>query len=415
MSLDVAILLLAVLCFANYWRYRSVLYPPFLFSAIWLLDLVMYRFSPGEFESPHSNTLNVITFGALVFSTGGFMATLLPKALITARLVLTRFPPRNTLVKPALLMFLACGLPMATRNLFLMASGGGVGSILQRARNGDEVDLGIWGTLSTYFGLWALYAAPLFLVEKRDKKFWAVALIAFIGGILSTGRVPIFMLVTSFTCVSLMTTNRERFWTALKFARVPIFLFFCLYIGLIFVTKDLSVFEGGIVEIAALFFVSYIIGPTAAFDYVMQHPQEYVTVSNHTFKFFLGIASALHVISYTPVPHDDFLASLPFPTNVYTVYRYYISDFGIYGTMFVFTLYGFFQSLLYRKARSGSMLGVYFFAATLYVTFMSPFSDEYASYGAYIDIVLFGSIYIVLRSLSIRILPRMKEGYGLQV
>ena len=244
-------------------------------------------------------------------------------------------------MKPALVIFLACGIPLATRNLFLMASQGTAGSIIQKAREGGQgdVDLGIAGFLSTYFMLWALYTAPLFLLEKRDKKFWAVALIAFIGSVLSTGRVPIFMLFTSLTCVSLMTTNRERFLAAIKFARVPMLLFFSLYIGLIFVVKDLSVFEGGILEIAALFFVSYIIGPTAALDYSLQHPLEFTTLYNHTFKFFLGIGASLHLVAYQPAPHDDFVTGITYPTNVFTAYRYYITDFGLYGTLLTFALY----------------------------------------------------------------------------
>ncbi|MGC2403437.1 MAG: O-antigen polymerase [Acidobacteriaceae bacterium] len=415
MSLDGAIILLGVLFLANYWRSRSVLYPPFLFCAMWILDLGIYRFNLKTFDLPHTNTLNVITFGALVFSLGGFAAMFVPRALVTARLIITRFPPRNNIVKPALLLFLACGIPVLTRNLFAMAAQGTGATVFQRARTGGAeggADLGFGGFLGTYFMLWSLYAAPLFMLERRDKKFWCMTVIAFLASVLSTGRLPILMLASSLTCVYLMTTNRHRFWNALKAARVPIFLFFCLYIGLIFVVKDLSYFEGGIVTIAILFLVSYIIGPTAAFDYSMQHPQDYVTASNHTFKFFLGIASHLHLVSYQPPPHDDFLSTLPFPTNVFTVYRFYIADFGVYGAMVMFLLYGFFQTLLYRKARTGSMLGIYFFAVSLYVIVLSPFSDEFASYGAYIDMVAFGAIYIYLRSLPLRVLPRLPRGYG---
>lgn len=413
MSLDSAIAVLGVLFLANYWCSRSVLYPPFLFTSMWFLDLGMYRFNLREFPPLHGNTLNVIAFGAVFFSAGGMIAKLLPRALVTTRLVLSRFPPRNDLVKNALLVFLACGIPVLTRNLFIMASHGTGATILQRARTGgveEGVDLGILGFLGNYFMIWALYAAPLFMLEKRDKKFWAMTAIAFFACVLSTGRVPILMLISSLTCVYLMTTKRERFWIALKFARIPIFLFFALYIGLIFVTKDLTVFDGGILDIAVLFFVSYIIGPTAAFDYAMQHPQDYATTSNHTFKFFLGVLSQLHVVAYQPIPHDDFL-TVPFPTNVYTVYRYYVTDFGVYGTMAALFIYGLFQTLLYRKAKSGSMLGIYFFSISLYVIFMSPFDDEYASFGSYIDMLAFGAIYIVLRSLAIRVLPRPNEGY----
>ena len=414
MSLDGAILVLGMLLFFNYWRTRSVLYPAFLYCCMWFLDLVMYRFNLDEFALPHTNTLNLITFAAVFFSSGAVMATLVPKALVNARFILTRLPPRNNLVKPAVVFFLACGIVIILRNMAAVAAVGTGATILQRSRSGGtegSVDLGVGGVLGTYFMLWSLYAAPLFLLEKRDKKFWLVAFIAFFACILATARVPILILMSSLTCAHLMKTGKHRFWVALKFARLPIFLFLTLYISLIFVVKDLTFFEGSFYSIAVLFFVSYIIGPTAALDYSLQHPSEFVTTSNHTFKFFLAIAAHFHLLAYTEPPHDDFLF-VPFPTNVYTVYRYYIADFGVYGTMLVFAIYGFFQTLLYRKARTGSFLGMYLFSATIYVILLSPFSDEYASFGAYIDMLGFAAIYIVLRSLSLRFMPRLEEGYG---
>ena len=96
MSLHGAVALLAVLCFANYWFKRSVLYPPFLFSAMWLLDLFLYQFNLGEFPILHANTLNLISLGAVVFSFGGLLSLLLPKALFTSRFVLSRFPQGTT-------------------------------------------------------------------------------------------------------------------------------------------------------------------------------------------------------------------------------------------------------------------------------------------------------------------------------
>ena len=131
---------------------------------------------------------------------------------------------------------------------------------------------------------------------------------------------------------------------------------------------------------------------------------DYAVGSNHTFKFFLSIFSHLGLIAYQPPPQDNFIF-VPFPTNVLTVYRYYIYDFGLYGALAVMAVIGSLQTLVYRKARSGSKLAIYFFAITLFETLMLIFSDEYASFGAYIDSLPFAVIYIVLRSLPIRLLP----------
>jgi len=43
---------------------------------------------------------------------------------------------------------------------------------------------------------------------------------------------------------------------------------------------------------------------------------------------------------------------------------------------------------------------------------MAAFVDLYSSFGSYIDALLFGGIYIVLRSIPLRVLPQLDSGYG---
>jgi oligosaccharide repeat unit polymerase len=415
MSVDAAIALLTGLILVNYWISRSVLYPPLLFCGMWFLDLSLYRLDLTPIYPLHPETIGIIGLGAVLFSMGGGLAMLAPRNLLQARMIISRFPPRNNIVKPAVTFFLFCGLPLLLSNLLAMAAQGTGNTIFQRARTGGAAAGQLSGAspLGTYFILWALYAAPLFLLERRDWNFRIMAGIAFIASILSTGRLPLLMLISSLTCAQLMITNRHTFRAALKFARIPILIFLCLYFGLIFVTKDTSVFDASIGEILLMFLVGYIVGPTAALDYILQHRQDYIGGSNHTFKFFLAIFGRLGLVAYQPPPQDDFIF-VPFPTNVLTVYRYYIADFGLYGALTVMAVIGSLQTLVYRKARSGSRLAIYFFAITLFETLMVIFSDEYASFGAYIDSLAFAVIYIVLRSLPMRILPKLASGYGIR-
>ena len=412
MSVNFILAILFPLVIGNYWLSRSVLYPPFLFSSMWFLVFSLYRLNLTPTDPLHANTIGIIGLGAILFSFGGLMAMLAPRNLVETRLILTRFPPRNTTVKWLLIVFLAGGIPVQIQSILHRATLGVGSTVFQRARTAGMVttDTGLSPILA-YFTLWALYASPLFLIEKRDKSFWVMTAIAFMASLLSTGRVPFLMLIGSLLCVQLMLTHRQRFWDALKFARLPILLFFALYFGLIFVSKDTSVFQGSIGGILLLFLVGYIVGPTAALDYFLRHPREYANAPHHTFKFFLGIGSALHLVAYTSAPPEDFVF-VPFPTNVFTVYRYYIGDFGVYGALLVIMLIGLFQTLLYRKARTGSELGIYFFSITLFALFMSIFSDEYAAFGSYIDELAFAAIYIVLRSIPLRVLPRLESGYG---
>ena len=413
MSVAAAIALLAFLVLGNYWLSRSTLYPPFLFAAMWFLVLGLYKLDLTPVDELHPETILIIGIGALLFSMGGLLGLYLPRSLFTARLILTRFPQRNNIVKPAVTLFLLCGIPVLLRNFFALAATGVGNTVFQRARTGGTLggapDV---NPLGTYFILWSYYAATLYLLERRDKSFWLMTAIAFAAGLMSTGRLPIMMLICSLTCAQLMLTGRHNFWGALKFVRVPMLLFFIMYFGLIFVNKDTSVFETTSVEqLLLIFFVGYIVGPAAALDFFLQHPNNYPEAPNHTFKFFLGIAAHFHLLP-SQVPPVESHITVPFPTNVYTVYRSYISDFGLYGALAVMFVIGLLHTMIYRKARTGSRLGIYFFSVTLYETLMVIFSDEYASFGAYIDMVLFAAIYIVLRSLKLRILPQLESGYG---
>src|SRR6202000_1643930 len=102
-----------------------------------------------------------------LFSAGGAIAMLTPKSLFEARFILTRFPPRNKIVKPLVLGFLACGIPLQIQNLLQRASVGVGNTIFQRSRTAGFVSSDA-GTpfILTYFTLWSLYAAPLFLTER---------------------------------------------------------------------------------------------------------------------------------------------------------------------------------------------------------------------------------------------------------
>jgi oligosaccharide repeat unit polymerase len=408
MSVEHALVLLFALVLGNYWLSRSVLYPPLWFCAMWLLDLGLYWLNLTPVDEIHPQTIAVIGFGALLFSTGGFLALYLPSNLFTAQFVITRFPQRNNIVKPAVTLFILAGVPIMVRNLLAMAATGYGTTIMQRARTG-EADT---NPFATYFMLWSTYAATLFLLERRDKYFWLMAGIALVAGVLSTGRLPIFMLVGSLVCVHLIVTGRHTLRVAFAFARLPVIGFLILFFGLFFTNKDTSIFEAsGIGELLIIFFVGYVVGPTAALDVFLQNPNNYPEAPNHTFRFFLGIATHFHLANYI-APSPELHIDVPFPTNVYTVYRTYIQDFGLYGALAAMAVIGLLHTMLYRKARTGSRLGIYFFAATFYQVLMVIFSDEYASFGTYIDLTLFAAIYIALRSLPLRILPRVGTGYG---
>jgi oligosaccharide repeat unit polymerase len=401
MGLNWSIAILLVLTVGNYWIKRSVLYPPFLFCSMWLLAIGLYRMNIVETDTVQPSTLAIFVAGAALFTVGGVLADLVPRVWVETRFILTRFPRRNNLVKPLLILFLLCGIPMQLQSLRALAAQGEGGTILERARNagiaaqrnGQAIE-GMASGISIYFVTWTLFTAIIFLLEKRDKAFWFLAFIALLSSILTTGRSSLLQLFSSLICAYLMTTGHSRFFAVLKATRIPLLLFGFLFLGLVFVNKNQAAqfYASGIAQIAG-----YIVGPLAALDAFLQNPGDMAAVPNHTFKFFLGILAHLHVISYAPAPMLQEFVGVPYPVNVYTMYKDYVIDFGIPGTLVTVGIIGFLHTLLYRKALTGSFLGNFLFALSMFPVIMAIFTDQYSSLGNYTNALLFASIYIILQ------------------
>jgi hypothetical protein len=80
-SLDLALIFLLLLVVLNCRARRSVLYPPFIFCAMWLLVLVLAGLCLIEVNHLHSNTLGIVAAGT-AFSIGSLLSGLTPRALL---------------------------------------------------------------------------------------------------------------------------------------------------------------------------------------------------------------------------------------------------------------------------------------------------------------------------------------------
>jgi len=310
---------------------------------------------------------------------------------------------------------------MQIQNLRVQAAHGEGGTIFERARNagitaqqnGEGIE-GMSSGISIYFVSWAVFTAIMFLLLGKDKSFWLVAFIALLACILTTGRTSLLQLFGGLICAYLMTTGRTSFWAALKVTRLPLLLFGFLFLGLIFLnkTEQSQNYANGIAQIAMVFFISYIVGPLAAFDSFLQNPGLFSDIPNHTFKFYLSIAAHLHLIQYVPAPMLQGFVGVPYPVNVYTMYKDYVIDFGVFGALAAVAIIGFLHVALYRKALTGSFLGTFLFALSIFPVTMAIFSDQYSSLGNYTNAICFCGIFIILQSLPIRILPSVSGGYG---
>lgn len=415
--LDLSLVFFLLLVVLNYRAHRSVLYPPFIFSALWLLDLAVVRSSLIELNPVHGNTLAIVAAGAAAFSVGGLLAGLAPQAPLRFHL----FPPKaektTDLFCNTLMIVLLCGVPLMfyeTSELSKLASGGS--NVLAQARRSIvEADLSgdsshsVVLSLISNFMFAAIYASLLFAADKKGRKIWIVTVVALIACILSTGRTGLLILISGLSATRLLQKKQESLGSAVRLLRWPIASFAALFIGLFFTNKDTEEMTGGVASIATRYVLIYISGPLAAFDSVMQHPAEFAMATSHTFMFPLKLAAALHLTNYTSPPVVDSFVTIPFPINVYTVFKFYFLEFGIFGTVALLFFIGLFHSLLYLKARQGGLFSTYLFSCFLWLVLMVTFDDEYYIVGLYLRAISFGLFYFLLRSLQFRLFSAKRQ------
>jgi oligosaccharide repeat unit polymerase len=403
---------LAALAAANYFYRRSVLYPPFVFTGVWFFVLFVYRFHFIPMDILHSGTLNVIVLGALVFTVGGIAAFLVPNSLLRVQFTLWGNPRgQGSRIKWLLIAGLSCGL--IYQILYLLKSSGtsgGIGSgILIAARNNmiDEANrAGSQSRLFTYVSSWAIFSAVLFQLEKRDRTFKLMATIAMLSALASTGRGQILYLLLALSGVFLIQTKRETFLQAFKLVRWPALGFGFLFILLMFTNKDTSNLTISPTMYITHSLVGYICGSVAALDLVLRHPSDYLAQGSlpGTLRTIFTLASSLKIMPYTPPPAFEDYVFVPFPINTFTVYKSFFTDYGLYSSVLVMGLIGFLHTLLYRKARTGSTLGMYLFGVGMYPLFLVFFVDAYSSLSLHAHAFLFAVVYLGLRSFPFRLL-----------
>lgn len=406
---DLALVFLFLLVALNYRVHRSVLYPPFIFSGLWFVDLTIFRTGLIELNPLHGNTLAIVASGALFFSAGGFLASMVPQTLLRMHLFPREQKRTGHFLPDALLILLLCGLPLMlyevlqlsnsirSRDLFLAQARQ---VIVEASQSGQQSAPML---LLSYFVMAATYTALLFAIDRKDWRVWVVNSIAIIACILSTGRTELLFLISGLSAIRLLRRKKESLSSAIWLLRWPVIIFVSLWIGLEFTNKSSDGANSGAANVATHYALIYVSGPLAAFDSVVQHPAEFTGSASHTFSYPWKLAAALHLAPRKELATFDTFVPVPFPINVYTVFKYDFLELGITGTLALFLFLGLLHSLLYLKSKEGGRFSAYLFATSMYAVLMVTFDDEYFLTGLNPHAIAFGLLYFFISSVQLRL------------
>jgi len=406
---------LALLTILNYFvGKRRILYPPLIYSFVWFADAALFWYAPIKVNEVHSITWWVIALGALVFSIGGWLTRLVPRAVIAKKVRELSRPAASRLGRVLLLSICALAVPIMLHDVAQRGTGAN-GTVLEAARqsyvhSAEEGEAR--NPLINNLPLFSICVTIICLIEGRDKFFWIALLLSLACCILTTGRTFVLQLLSAVAAALMLEQRKDDIKGLLTLAVIPFLLFVSLFIGLIFVNKDVSNFQGDNGAILKNFVLAYLVSPLPALDYVLTHPSEYAHTANHTFGF---LSSLFDLAGFNVgVPQGlDTPVFVPLPTNVYTVYKFFFTDFGLFGMFVPFVIIGFLQTLLYRRAVAGGKVSLLLCVLLVFPPILSIFDDAYGGSGllfllkaAFLAVLYFG----ILSRLQLGVqLPRVNS------
>lgn len=375
-------LILGVVIALNYVRFRDVLYPAVIQSAMWTGILALYLLH-RDVVFPLSTELYAILVGGVVlFSLGAYAATRSHQP-VTAPLRDLDFDAKDWYVKvlvwlpilgliPFLLTALALGQDGPYETLYRNMRRAAIGS--ESVSGG-----GVWGIWAYLIPISFISVALQILLERyRTHRFtfWSSVVIAACYALFATGRTFVLLLIIMSAGLLLIT----RRVSPLKTSAVALGVGLALFLALgVLVGKGGDVEFGLDLDLGTLWhvFVVYSLGSIPAFDTFLQMDLDW-TWGQRVFRTIYAVLSeAGFEVEVQPLVQE--YVFVPFPTNVYTVYQPYYGDFSIVGLLLAPLGLGYLHGVIYRKATEGHLFSIVLYALMLYPLVFQFFQDQYLS------------------------------------
>lgn len=382
MGLGEVILLVAMglIVLLNYLRFRDLLYPAFIHAAAWTGIIVLY-FLHRHLLYPLSETFYVIIVGGLLlFSLGAFLATRSHEPTFEP-LRIMRFEPKVWYLNLLVWLPIAGLIPFLMKT-FVLGQDGPFDTFyrnLRAATSTIETTTagGAWGMWAYLLPISVVSVAIQILLERyRTHRgvFWASVLVAVVYAFFATGRTFVMLLIIVSMGLMLITRRVSPTRTSVITGAAGLALF--LGLGLL-VGKGGSAESGIELDIQNLWeiFVVYSLGSLPAFDTYL-HTNIDWSWGQHVFRSFFAVLAELGFdVEVKPLVQE--YALVPFPTNVYTFFQPYFSDFGVAGLILAPLGLGYAHGFVYRKATEGHLFSVVLYAFLLYPLVFQFFQDQY--------------------------------------
>jgi len=392
------ITLLWTIVLINWKLFRDPIYPGFLQSAIWAICATALVSISSDFYPIHEYTWLLVLIGVICFSMGSLLATtrhrpfrqankpgIIPQRLIIRLLliVLIGFLP--------IVMFQAYQFMHSwiSENPFV-----NLRYAISDKTGGDGYGIKAYLIPLAFFIANIQLIRYLSLKDKRELFVTFICIvIAFIYGLLSSGRGVIFSFVLS-QIVILLTLRRV---SAAQAGILLCVIGATLFVGLGMLTNKMPSVMGGVRgEMIGNTLKAYFLSSIPALDQLITKGSNY-DGGIHTFRSILAILKAIGAYIQVP-PLVWKFTSVPYSTNLYTVYSPYFEDYGLLVLPLFQVFFGLTHGFLYRKATVKGPRPVYVFLFSIFMfALITQFAlDSYFSLlSTWIQYIVYSGLFLV--------------------
>lgn len=409
-------LLLFILNFK--WMNKRLMHPAVVFSFLWFfilfLHLVFKLSILKDLYDVSPYTLYVIFTGTAGFSLGSIIISIL-KEKREERFGMKQYSPpfwletvskRIPLILVLLVVLLSPIYVFKSYQVFLASNIDNFLIGLRTELTYGDTDLGPIKYL-TSFSYFVLAVQQYNYYRRRDlrsKTYFVTSLIfALFIAVLTTGRGPILWVFSILLGINYLLGR--KFSVRSVGLTVGAFIIIFAFIGVIFqkggsLNASLSDNVRESTEVTA----TYLVASINALDQNLHDNTLPDYSGDHSLRFFKAVGRAFGLFRNQEVAElVQLFVFVPYPTNVYTIYNTYFSDFGVYYAFFIIALIGLVQTVIYYKAiQTRNIRYSIYFSMSLYPLLMSFFQDMYLSLiSTWVQIIIFTEFFILLNRFSL--------------
>ncbi len=392
-----------------YYFSKKLFHPSILFSLLWtiivLMQFLVSKFVLTELYPISFETYLFVSLATLAFSLGAAYINHQLKNVIEQHSIKEKSAHQiGVFYRLFFTAIVLVGLPFYLKSIFNIYKGSNLDNIFIGIRSEliyGELDIGPTKYLVS-FSIVTFAINYFVFLQTRTMQNRLILLLSFtiamVYTVFYTGRTSLFMILAIYLGINNFMNNKNFIKKV-----VLMMLFFTILFSIVGIIYE----KGGSAEnglsnnISSSFEYTslYLVSPLNAMDF--KHNQGEISdySGNNTLGFFVKLAENIHLLPKSKAKDiADEYVFIPYPTNVYTIFRAYIQDFGKGYALFIMMILGALQSFLYLKAaNTKSLRYVLYYSFLLFPLMLSFFRDHYFTvFSSWLKIVIYVEVFLFL-------------------